>query len=268
MFGVCRNHNFCVIMKLIHYMPELIEMKFPWYLCMHQLMGTSPIIDWAAIAHSQTPVDLSTLGCHSQSSAPSLSDDDSIPINWPPSPAPSDRGDKSDKEDDNNDDDDSTAWSSPSLSFSPPWPLATPTPKAKIELPTSIPHTNKHKAIADKVQKIANTDCSQHMKIAKIKEQEKTSRSQAKYQSKHALEMAHMEFQHHEAESACQHQLLILEKQVELECLRLHGHGHGLRHAHFSNVVSAPAPGPSSGSMFNFNPSPSGPMFGIDPLLN
>jgi hypothetical protein len=33
-------------------------------------MGTSPVIDQAAITHSQTPVDLSTLGCHSQSSAP------------------------------------------------------------------------------------------------------------------------------------------------------------------------------------------------------
>ncbi|KAF8233746.1 hypothetical protein L208DRAFT_1377196 [Tricholoma matsutake] len=118
---------------------------------------------------------------------------------------------------------------------------------AKIEPPSSIPHTNKCKAIADKVQEIADMDYSQRMKITKIKEQEKTNRSQAKYQSKHALEMAHMEFQHREAESACQHQLQLLEKQVELEHLRLQGHGHGPRHAHSSHVVPAPAlgPGPS-----------------------
>jgi hypothetical protein len=158
--------------------------------------------------------------------------------------------------------------SSPSLPPSPPQPLATPTPKAKIEPPTSIPRTNKRKAIADKVQEIADMDRSQRMKIAKIKEQEKTNRSQAKYQSKHALEMARMEFQRREAESARQHQFQLLEKQVELERLRLQGHGHGLGHAHSSHVVPAPALGPSSGSMFNFNPSPSGPMFGIDPVFN
>ncbi|KAF8219547.1 hypothetical protein L208DRAFT_1382979 [Tricholoma matsutake] len=113
-------------------------------------------------------------------------------------------------------------------------------------------------------------DHSQRMKIAKIKEQEKNNRSQAKYQSKHALEMARMEFQCHEAESACQHQLQLLEKQVELEHLRLQGHGHGLGHTHSSHVVPAPAlgTGPSSGSMFDFNPSPSGLMFGIDLVFN
>lgn len=232
-------------------------------------MGTSPVVDRAAIAHSQTPVDLSTLGRHSQSSAQSTGEDN-LSIDWPSSrpssPVPSDRGDKSDEEDENDDDKDSTARSSPPFSPSKPQPLATPTPKAKVEPPTSIPRTNKRKAIADKVQEIADMDRSQRMKIAKIKEQEKTNRSQAKYQSKHALEMARMEFQRREAECARQHQLQMLEKQVELERLRFQGHGHG--HAHSSHVVPPPAPGPSSGGMFNFNPSPSGPMFGIDPVFN
>jgi hypothetical protein len=171
-------------------------------------------------------------------------------IDWPSS----DRGDKSDEEDNNDDDEDSTARSSPPSSPSKPQPLATPTPKAKID---SIPRTNKRKAIADKVQEIADMDCSQRMKIAKVKEQEKTNRSQVKYQSKHALEMARMEFQHREAECARQHQFQMLEKQVELERLRLQGHGH---------VVPPLTPGPSSGGMFN--PSPSGPMFVLDPLFN
>ncbi|KAF8222626.1 hypothetical protein L208DRAFT_1426292 [Tricholoma matsutake] len=193
---------------------ELIEIKFPWYLCMHKLMGTSPVVDQAAITHSQTPVDLSTLGRHGMSSAPSIGEDN-ISINWLLSPAPvSDQGEKSDEEDNDNDDDNdnnknSTIQSSPPSSPSKPQPLATPTPKPK------------HKAIADKVQEIANMDCSQCMKIAKVKEQEKTNRSQAKYQSKHALEMARMEFQCCEAECAHQHQLLMLEKQVELKHLRI-----------------------------------------------
>ena len=108
-------------------------------------------------------------------SAPSTGDDNFLSIDWPSSPAPGNRGDKSDEDDENDDDEDSTARSSPSLPPSPPQPLATPTPKAKIELPTSIPCTNKHKAIADKVQEIADMDRSQCMKIAEIKEQEKTN---------------------------------------------------------------------------------------------
>ena len=160
-------------------------------------------------------MDLSTFGCHSQSSAPSTGDDNLLSINWPSTPAPSDRGDKSD-EDDNDNDEDSTARSSPSLPPSPPQPLATPTPKAKIEPPTSIPHTNKCKAIADEVQEITDMDHSQHMKIAEIKEQEKTNQSQAKYQSKHALEMARIQFQCHEAEAARQHQLQYLRSRLNL----------------------------------------------------
>jgi hypothetical protein len=62
------------------------------------------------------------------------------------------------------------------------------------------------------------------MKIAKVKEQGKTNRCQAN-QSKYALEMACMEFQCREAECARQHQFQMLEKQVELEHLRLQGHG-------------------------------------------
>jgi hypothetical protein len=247
-------------MKLISRLLELIEVKFPWYLRMHDLMGTSPVVDRAAITHSQTPVDLSTLGRNSQSFAPSTGDD-SISIDWPSSrpssPVPCDNED---------DDKNSTALSSPPSSPSKPQPLTTPTPKAKVEYPTSIPRTNKRKAIADRVQEIADMDRSQRMKIAEVKEREKTSRSQAKYQSKHALEMARMEFQRREAEYARQHQLQMLEKQVELERLKLQVHGHG--HTHLSHVVPPPTPGPSSSGMFNFNPSPSGPIFGIDPVFN
>jgi hypothetical protein len=63
MFGVRGNRNFCFILKLINSFLELVESKFPWYLHMHKLMGTSPVIDRAAITHSQTPVDLGGLGC-------------------------------------------------------------------------------------------------------------------------------------------------------------------------------------------------------------
>ena len=40
---------------------EKIQSKFPWYKQMHALMGTSPVIDRSAIAHSETPLDTSML---------------------------------------------------------------------------------------------------------------------------------------------------------------------------------------------------------------
>ena len=40
---------------------EKVQAKFPWYKRMHQLMGTSPVVSKAAIAHSRTPIDLTLL---------------------------------------------------------------------------------------------------------------------------------------------------------------------------------------------------------------
>jgi hypothetical protein len=35
--------------------------KFPWYMRMHALMGASPVVSKAAIAHSRTTLDLGLL---------------------------------------------------------------------------------------------------------------------------------------------------------------------------------------------------------------
>ena len=40
---------------------ELIQRKFPWYKQMHALMGTSPIVNRSAVAHSQTSISLNVL---------------------------------------------------------------------------------------------------------------------------------------------------------------------------------------------------------------
>ena len=40
---------------------DLIQKKFPWYKRMHALMGTNPIVDRSAIAHSRTTINLSSL---------------------------------------------------------------------------------------------------------------------------------------------------------------------------------------------------------------
>jgi len=38
-----------------------IEATFPWYMRLHMLMGTSPIVDKSALAHSTTAVGLNML---------------------------------------------------------------------------------------------------------------------------------------------------------------------------------------------------------------
>ncbi|KAJ7435371.1 hypothetical protein B0H11DRAFT_1937674 [Mycena galericulata] len=56
---------------------NLIKAKFPWYLRMHVLMGSSPTVDCSALAHSQTRVDLSVLDGRGKKVVPIDSDDNS-----------------------------------------------------------------------------------------------------------------------------------------------------------------------------------------------
>jgi len=42
-------------------MLDLIKTKFPWYLHMHMLLGSSPLVNRSAVANSQTKVDVTDL---------------------------------------------------------------------------------------------------------------------------------------------------------------------------------------------------------------
>jgi hypothetical protein len=81
----------------------------------------------------------------------------------------------------------------------------------------------KRKSIHEHVQDIATQDRTQRLKVTKVKEQEKTVRSQAKSQAKNTLEMVKMEYSRREAERQHQHELSILERQIDLERLRRGG---------------------------------------------
>lgn len=53
---------FCLLLfECLIFVADLIQTKFPWYKRMHALMGTSPIVDRSAVAHSRTAIDLSIL---------------------------------------------------------------------------------------------------------------------------------------------------------------------------------------------------------------
>lgn len=45
---------------------DVIQKKFPWYMQMDDLMGSSPVINRSAVAHSEMRVDLGILDCGGQ----------------------------------------------------------------------------------------------------------------------------------------------------------------------------------------------------------
>jgi len=54
------HHSYCLFSS-IYLSIEKVQKKFPWYMRLHSLMGTSPVVSKSAPAHSRTSVDLSLL---------------------------------------------------------------------------------------------------------------------------------------------------------------------------------------------------------------
>ncbi|KAJ7938751.1 hypothetical protein B0H13DRAFT_1941485 [Mycena leptocephala] len=178
-----------------------ITKKFRWYLRMHDLMGSSPVINRSAVAHSQTRVDLGVLDRGGQAHHGPIqfdSDDDADKIsNWEPSSPSGAASDKDDDDDDDNEDDDVPA---------------TPAMKAKAEAsapPLSSARGSKRKSIQDHIQDLTTHNQSQRLKLA-----------EAKYEAKSNLEMARLQHQQREAERQRQHELQMLERQMQLEAMR------------------------------------------------
>ncbi|KAJ7091297.1 hypothetical protein C8R43DRAFT_1142026 [Mycena crocata] len=206
---------------------QLIEKKFPWYKRMDKLMGTSPIVNRSAVAHSNTRVDLGVLdrngdahdGPISVQDSDSSSEDDRSKISgWESS---SDAGRKAKDDDDNK---------SISVASSPPRPAAakapvTPASKFKTE-PASISASArgaKRKSTHEHVAEIAAQDRSQRLKLMEVKEKGKTRRAQVKYDAKTSLEFARLRHQTEQAERQRQHDIFMMNRQVQLEEIRRGG---------------------------------------------
>ncbi|KAJ7185193.1 hypothetical protein C8R46DRAFT_374399 [Mycena filopes] len=167
---------------------DSVQDKFPWYKRMHALLGPSPVVDRGALTHSQTDVDLSFLDKKVKKSrgadAESDGDDDSASVaisNWS----------KSDK-----DDIVSISSTSSPVRPAPSQTPKTPTPAVKPEpMQLSVPRSNKRKSVLDQVQDLASQDRVQRLKIAEVREREKTTRNKDKYDAKAALEMARLRHQ-------------------------------------------------------------------------
>ncbi|KAJ7491591.1 hypothetical protein B0H11DRAFT_2008425 [Mycena galericulata] len=200
---------------------DLIKAKFPWYLRMHALMGSSPAVDRSALAHSQTRVDLSVLDGRGQKVVPVDSDDDSA------SDAESDKISNWDKSDD-----ESSPLSISSSSPPPDHPL--PIQQTPVQVkpePThasvgrSGPRGTKRKSIQEHVEEIATADRAQRTKVAEIREHGKTARAKGKFEAKSELELAKMRHQATEAERQRQrqHEIAMMDLQMELERIRQAG---------------------------------------------
>ncbi|KAF7351953.1 hypothetical protein MVEN_01157300 [Mycena venus] len=185
---------------------DAIQEKFPWYMRMHDLMGSSPVINRSAVAHSGTRVDLSILDRDGEAHEGPISvasDDESKFSGWDtssPAPAVADDGDDSDSD-----------------------VPATPVVKVKAEArppPLSSARGSKRKSIHDHIQDLTTQNHTKQIKLAEVKEREKTVRAKAKYDAKNNLEMARLDHQQREAERQRAHEVFMLERQMQLEGMR------------------------------------------------
>ena len=108
-------------------------------------------------------------------------------------------------------------------------------------------------SMMDQITELANEDRSQRLKIIEVKQKEKTRRSQAKYQTQSKLELARMRHQEQQAALQRQHDLVMMERQMELERLR--------STTAYPQALLAPQAGAYSGPAY-------GGRFGIDPALS
>ncbi|KAJ7659639.1 hypothetical protein DFH06DRAFT_1326650 [Mycena polygramma] len=211
---------------------EAIEGKFPWYKRMDLLMGTNPIVNRTAVAHSNTRVDLNVLDRDGEAHTGPISVKDDSSSEGEPfsdwnssSPVKTRRRVGRDAADV-----DESDGASISISSSPPMrPKAksptTPAARIKSE-PTSVSASArgaKRKTTHEHVAEIASQDRVQRIKLMELKEKGKTARSRAKYDAKTQLELARMKHQEAEAERQRQHDIFMMDRQMQLETMRRGG---------------------------------------------
>ncbi|KAH7913600.1 hypothetical protein BJ138DRAFT_1220151 [Hygrophoropsis aurantiaca] len=195
---------------------DKVKVKFPWYMTMHRLMGTSPVADRSAIAHSGTSLDLTILH-------PSVSAD----IN-----ASGIEGVDADGETDaeaNEGTDHKFA-----LEHSPAWDFGgddkafdSDHESEPISLPSSprIPSATKatpkpvqrgRKSIADSLQEITAAERETRISVAKANAKEKTAREGLKRKALVEVERLRIEFQREEGERKRRHEFQMMQARLEL----------------------------------------------------
>ncbi|KAK7015981.1 hypothetical protein R3P38DRAFT_3203707 [Favolaschia claudopus] len=188
---------------------DKIEGKFPWYMRMHELMGTSPVVSRSAGAHSETRVDLSILDRDGEAHCGPLSihsdDDDDTESKisgW-----------------------DTSRAASPVSAAGDDVPAKAGTPVAKVKsevkteslsTPLSSARGIKRKYMHEQIADLTAQTHAKQLKLGEVKERGKTVRAKAKYAGKSGVEFARFEHQQHEAKLQREHELAMLERQMQL----------------------------------------------------
>jgi len=72
----------------------------------------------------------------------------------------------------------------------------------------------------EQISEMANEDRSQQVKIIEAKQKGKTLRSRVKYTTQNELEMARLRHQETQSALQCQHDLVMIDRQMEVERIR------------------------------------------------
>ncbi|KAF8836553.1 hypothetical protein BDN67DRAFT_983860 [Paxillus ammoniavirescens] len=191
-----------------------IQLKFLWYLHMHALMGTSPVTSQKAISNSKLEIDLTVLGGEnsegkdedetSHRTSTPMEDEDMPPgSSHPPSPDMIHWEDS----DDNNAD-------------ITPIKVTIPTKRAAGTPVASGGSVKKCQTPQDLVKEVADAERETRLAMSTANARECTVREQIKCQSAHdtaiAVERLHIDAHDKQAAASCAHELLILDRQIEL----------------------------------------------------
>ncbi|KIK92118.1 hypothetical protein PAXRUDRAFT_13422 [Paxillus rubicundulus Ve08.2h10] len=193
---------------------EAIEKKFPWYLQMSVLMGSSPVSSWKAISNSQSYLNLAVLGVdddadedETECCTPTLMVDEDVALRsiGPLSPCGNLPSDKLEDEEEE-------------VVFLPKIKFTVPV-KHTAESPAVTQSSKKHKTPQDLVKEVADTECEARL-MHEMHARECTTRERVKCQAAHdtavAVEGMHLKSQAEQVAMQWAHELLMLEKQIEL----------------------------------------------------
>ncbi|KIK91256.1 hypothetical protein PAXRUDRAFT_149907, partial [Paxillus rubicundulus Ve08.2h10] len=189
------------------------KLKFPWYLCMHALMGTSPVASQKAIS-IKSEIDLTVLGGENSKGededetshhTPMPMEDEDMPpgSSHPPSP------DVIHWEDSDNNNADVT-----------PIKVTIPAKRAAGTPVASGGSVKKHWTLQDFVKEVADVEWETHLAMSTANARERTVHRWIKCQSAHdtAIAVEHLRIEAHNKQAAASHahELLILDRQIEL----------------------------------------------------
>ncbi|KIJ61907.1 hypothetical protein HYDPIDRAFT_169487 [Hydnomerulius pinastri MD-312] len=190
-----------------------IQLKFPWYLRMHALMGTSPVASRKSISNSKSDIDLTVLGGEEGEDGddfsrrtPTPMEDDDAPLgsSRPPTPQAAVLDDNDEEE----------ADATPlKLRVTLPSKRATDTPLASRSV-------KKRRTPQDLVKEVADAERETRLAMSTANARERTEREWIKRQSAHdtaiMVERMRLEAQEKQATASRAHDLMMMDRQIEL----------------------------------------------------